>query len=125
MSQGLVQAAQAIHVGHNQLIIAWLGQGLGHTNQEGAAVQQAREDVAVGAGELGLQRHHARRAQTVLQPYAAPQAGLAAAHAQTHSDLGPLGLGLQQAVGQGAVLRHGQGGEGGARALWRQWAKAQ
>ncbi|MNI10764.1 hypothetical protein D3C73_638890 [compost metagenome] len=125
MAQGLVEPPQTVQVGHDHFIVPDRSQRLGHAHQEGAAVQQARQRVPVGAGELGFQGDDARRAQPVLQPDAAPQAGLAAAHPQAHGDLGPLSLGLEQAVGQGAVLGHGQGGEGRARTLGRQRPQAQ
>ena len=125
MPQRLIETTQAVHVGHHQLIVAGLGQLLAGAGQEGAPVQKARQPVNVGGGEFGLEGHDAGRPQSVLQPDAAPDAGLGIAHAQAHGDLGPLGLRFENFLGQGPVLRNGHGGEGSTRTLRRQRAEAQ
>ncbi len=117
MPQGLVQSAQAVDVGHHQLIVAGLGQLFPGAGQEGASVQQAGQPVEVGGGELGLERDDPGGAQAVLQPDAAPDAGLGIAHAQADGDLGAFLLRLEDLLGQRPVLRDGHGGEGGAGTL--------
>ena len=125
MAQRLVEAAQAIHVGHHQLIVAGLGQLFSGAGQEGAPVQKARQPVEVGGGEFGFERDDPRSAQTVLKPDTAPDAGFGIAHAQAYGDFGALGLRLEYLLGQRPVLRDGHGGEGGARTLRRQRAEPQ
>lgn len=87
VAQGLVQAAQAIDIGDDQLVHAVLGQALARLGDEALAVQQARQAVALGGRELDLGGGDARGAHPVLQPHAAPDAGFAAAHADAGDDL--------------------------------------
>ena len=124
MAEGLIEAAQAVDVGDDQLKVAGLGQLLSGPDEEGAAVQQTGQVVAVRGGEFGLKGHDPGGAQAVLQPDAAPDAGLGIAHAQADGDLGALFLRLEDFFGQRPVLRNGHGGEGGTRTLRCQRPKA-
>ena len=60
------------------------------------------------AAKRGLEYHHARGAQALLQPDAPPDRDARAAHAQAHGDLGARLLDAQDVVGVGAVLRQGE-----------------
>ncbi len=72
MPQGLVQAAQAVQIAHDQFILAGLRQGFGDADAKGPPVQQAGQRIPIRPGELGLQGDDARRAQAVFQPDPAP-----------------------------------------------------
>ena len=124
MPQGLVQPAQAIEIGHHQLVIARMLQVLAGAQDEALAVQQAREVVEIGRGELGLGGDHAGGADALLQPDSPPDADPAASHAQAHGHLRARLLHPQHIVSAGAVLGQGQGAHGGRRAFRGQRTQA-
>ena len=84
VAQRLVQAAQAVEVGHHQLMLAGMGQALAGAGDETLAVEQTGQAVLIGGGELGFRRNHPGGAQAFLQPHATPDADAAAAHAQSN-----------------------------------------
>ena len=113
VTQRLVQAAQAVEVGHHQLMLAGALQAFARAGDETLAVEQAGEAVQVGGGELDLGRDHAGGAQAAfLKPDAAPDADPAAAHAQTYGDLRARFLDAQHILGQRPIRRQGQGADG-------------
>ena len=76
MAQGLIETAQTIDVGHHQLILAGLDQLLPGAGKEGAAIEETRQPVEVGGCEFRFQGDDTGGAQPVLEPDAAPDAGL-------------------------------------------------
>ena len=125
MAQRLIEAAQAIEVGHHQLVLAGMGQTFAGAGDETLAVEQAGQPVLVRSSELGFGRDDAGGAQPLFQPDAAPDADAAATHAQAHGDFGAGLLDAQDVLGQRPVGRQGQGAHRRRRAFRRQRAKTQ
>ncbi len=126
MAQGLVQPAQAIEVGDHQGMVARGLQPFAGQGDEALAVIKARQRIPFGGGEAAFGHADAGGADAAfLQPDPTPDAALGGAHAQTRGKDDARRLLLQEILERFAVLRQGQGGQGGRRALRRQRAKAQ
>ena len=76
MAQGLIETAQTVDVGDHQFIVARLGQLLAGAGEEGATVEETCQPVEMGGGEFRFESDDTGGAQPVLEPDAAPDAGL-------------------------------------------------
>ncbi len=123
--QRLVQAAQAIEIGDHQAVAAGGLQQLPRAANEAAPVEQAGQRILIGRREVGLGHDDAGGAHAVLEPFAAPDAGVAATHPDAGADLAAGLLDLEDVVDQRTILRHGQRAHGGGRALGREWRQTQ
>ena len=126
VAERLVEAPQAIEVGDHQLV----GARLACSFSRARATKLRRSSrpvrrIALGGGEAHLAGDDAGGAQALLQPDAAPEAGLGAAHPQPRGDLGAGLADPQHVLGGGAVLRQHQRAQGGGGGFGRQRAKAQ
>ena len=125
VAEGLVQPAQAIDVGHHQIIGAGRGQPFAGLGDEAAPVQKPGERVPPGGAEPDLLGDDACSAKAFLQPDAAPQACLGAAHSKPGRDLDSRLADPENFLGGGAVLRQHQGAQCGGRGFRRQGTQAQ
>ena len=108
MTQGFVQAAQAVQVSHDQFKLARPRQCLTGARHKAAAIQQACETVLIRSREFGFRRDDTSSTHPLFQPDTAPNAHATATHTQAHGNLGSRILQAQDILGQGAILGQSQ-----------------
>ncbi len=118
MPQRLIEAAQAIEIGDHQGVGLRIAQQGPRLDDEAATVQKPGQHILFAGGELGFGHDHTRGARAAfLQPFASPDAGLAAAHADAGADLAAGRSHRQEALHEITVLRQAEGVGGGAGAI--------